>query len=99
MNLNEFMKNYNENINLESIESFEQENILENILILLEKIVRNDNIDFKKFRLIQINDINENKFDNSKLDNSLNKIDYSKFLTTHAFKYIGCCLIATNDPS
>ena len=39
MNLNEFMKNYNLNINLESIESFDQENILENILLLLERVV------------------------------------------------------------
>jgi hypothetical protein len=35
MNLNEFMKNYNQNIDLDTIESFEQENILENILLLL----------------------------------------------------------------
>jgi len=99
MNLNEFMKNYNENINLESIESFDQENILENILLLLERIVKNkDTIDFNSFKSIQINDINENKYDNNKYDITLDKIDYSKLLTTHAFKYIGCCLIATNNP-
>ena len=98
MNLNEFMKNYNLNINLESIESFDQENILENILLLLERVVNNNTIDFNSFKLIQINDINENKYDNNKYDNTLNKIDYSKLLTTHAFKYIGCCLIATHNP-
>lgn len=101
MNLNEFMKNYNLNINLESIESFDQENILENILLLLEKIVTNNTlckIDFNSFKSIQINDINENKFDNSKYDDTLCKIDYSKLLTTHAFKYLGCCLIATHNP-
>jgi hypothetical protein len=98
MNLNEFMKEYNQNINLESIESFDQENIIENILLLLERVVNNNTIDFNKFKLIQINDINENKYDNSKYDNTLDKIDYSKLLTTHAFKYLGCCLIATNNP-
>jgi hypothetical protein len=98
MNLNEFLKNYNLNINLDSIESFDQENILENILLLLERIVNNDSINFNRFKLIQINDINENKFDSNKLDNTLSKIDYSKLLTSHAFKYIGCCLIATNNP-
>ncbi len=98
MNLNEFMKNYNLNIDLESIESFDQESILENILLLLEKVVENDTIDFNKFKSIQINDINENKYDNSKYDATLDKIDYSKLLTTHAFKYFGCCLIATYNP-
>lgn len=98
MNLNQFMKNYNLNIDLESIESFDQENILENILFLLERIVKNNTIDFNSFKSIQINDINENKYDNSKYDNTLGKIDYSKLLTTHAFKYFGCCLIATHNP-
>jgi len=98
MNLNQFMKNYNLNINLESIESFDQENILENILLLLERVVNNDCIDFNSFKSIHINDINENKYDNTKYDNTLGKIDYSKLLTAHAFKYIGCCLIATNNP-
>jgi hypothetical protein len=98
MNLNEFMKNYNLDINLESIESFDQENIIENILLLLERVVNNNVIDFNNFKSIQINDINENKYDNSKYDNSLGKIDYSKLLTTHAFKYLGCCLIATYNP-
>ena len=46
MNLNEFMKNYNLNIDLESIESFDQENIIENILLLLERVVSNNIIDF-----------------------------------------------------
>jgi len=98
MNLNEFMKNYNLNINLESIESFDQENILENILLLLERVVCNNTINFNSFKSIQINDINENKYDNSKYDTTLGKIDYSKLLTTHAFKYLGCCLIATHNP-
>jgi hypothetical protein len=98
MNLNEFMKNYNQNINLESIESFDQENILENILLLLERVANNNVIDFSSFKSIQVNDINENKYDNNKYDNTLNKIDYSKLLTSHAFKYFGCCLIATQNP-
>jgi len=98
MNLNEFMKNYNQNINLESIESFDQESILENILLLLERVVNNDAIDFNSFKSIQINDINENKYNDNKYDNTLNKVDYSKLLTTHAFKYLGCCLIATLNP-
>ncbi len=98
MNLNEFMKNYNLNIDLESIESFDQENIIENILLLLERVVSNDTINFNSFKSIQINDINENKYDNLKYDKTLDKIDYSKLLTTHAFKYFGCCLIATHNP-
>jgi len=98
MNLNEFMKNYNLNIDLESIESFDQESIIENILLLLERVVENNTINFNSFKSIQINDINENKYDNLKYDKTLDKIDYSKLLTTHAFKYFGCCLIATHNP-
>jgi len=99
MNLNEFMKNYNLNIDLESIESFDQENIIENILLLLERVVCNNTIiHYDSFKSIQINDINENKYDSSKYDTTLAKIDYSKLLTTHAFKYFGCCLIATHNP-
>ncbi len=98
MNLNEFMKNYKQNIDLDSIQSFEQENILENILLLLERISNDTNIDFEKFKLIEIFDINEDKIDLERLDNNYNNIDYTKFLTTHAYKYIGCCLIATKKP-
>ena len=64
MNLNNFMKTYKLNIDLENIENFDQENIMENILILIENVCNNENVDFELFKNIQCVDINENKFDN-----------------------------------
>lgn len=96
MNLNKFMENYGLNIQLENITTFEQENILENILYLLNKI--DENIDFNEFLKIKCSLMDENEFDVTKLDNDFNKIDYSKLLTFHAFKYMGTCLIADGNP-
>ena len=64
MNLNNFMKQYNLNINLENIESFDQENIMENILILIINVCDNDCVDFELFKNIKCIEINENKFYN-----------------------------------
>jgi hypothetical protein len=64
MNLNNFMKQYDLNIDLENIESFDQENIMENILILITDVCDNDCVDFELFKNIKCIDINENKFDN-----------------------------------
>ena len=99
MNLNEFCKEYNIHINLDDIESFDQESILENIILLLERICNFDNPDdFEKFKKINIIDIREDVFDNSKLDDKYNIVVHDKIITSHAYKYIGSCLIATNDP-
>jgi hypothetical protein len=98
MNLNEFMKKYNKNIDLDSIESFDQSNILENILILLDRICDLDETTFKDFINIEIRDIVEETFDKTRLDLKYEKVCPDKFLTTHAYKYIGCCLIATENP-
>ena len=53
MNLNEFMKKFGQNIDLESIESFDQANILENILLLLERVCKLNETDFQEFKNIK----------------------------------------------
>jgi len=98
MNLNNFMKMYNKNIDIETIESFDQESVLENILLLLERVTTLDTDAFTKFKTIQISDINENVYDTTRLDINYDKVIPSKFLTGHAFKYFGCCLVASDDP-
>jgi hypothetical protein len=98
INLNEFMKKFNQNIDLDSIESFEQTNILENIIVLLEKVSLFEQTNFNDFLNIKIQDINEENFDKDKLDLKYKHVCVDKLLTTHAYKYIGCCLIATNNP-
>jgi hypothetical protein len=98
MNLNEFCKEYEMNINIDEIESFDHESILENIIILLERVCKLDNDEFEKFRKINVVDIKDEVIENSKLDVNYNTVLYDKILTSHAFKYNGCCLIASNDP-
>ena len=98
MNLNEFMKKFKKNIDLDSIESFDQSNILENILLLLERVCELDETEFKEFKNIEILDIVDEQFDKSRLDIKYDQVVADKLLTTHAYKYIGCCLIATEDP-
>jgi len=96
MNLNKFMEEYGLNINLENITTFEQENILENILSLLNKI--DENIDFENFKNIKCSTINDCQLDASLVDLTYNTVDYSKLLTSHAFKYVGTCFIADGNP-
>ena len=100
MNLNNFCSQHNCGINLNSIETFDQDRVLENILVLLERITNiESNEVFNQFVGLTVNDIQDNVFDASRLDVDFNKIVPSKLLTTHAFKYFGCCLIATSNPS
>jgi hypothetical protein len=99
MNLNKFCLGYNCGINLDSIESFDQDNILENILGLFETLIKlNNNNIWDEFINIQIKDIQEDVYDEDRLDIEYNKVIPDKLLTTHAFKYLGCCLIATDNP-
>ena len=99
MNLNEFMKQFSKNIDLEQIESFDQSSILENILILLERVCGLGESDFKNFLNVEIKDVLEEQFDKTRLDLKYDQVCPDKFLTAHAYKYIGGCLIATDDPS
>ena len=99
MNLNEYSKKFNFHINLDQIESFDQESILENILYLLDKICNLEKQeDFDEFKKINIVKISDEAFNENIVNESLNTIDPSKILTSHAAKYLGCCLIATQDP-
>lgn len=98
MNLNEFMKQFNKNIDLESIESFDQENILENILLLVERVCSLSESDFELFKRIEIQDIIEEQFDKTRLDVNYDKVLPEKLLTSHSYKYIGCCLVAVDEP-
>ncbi len=98
MNLNEFCKNYDMNINIDEIESFDHESILENIILLLERICKLDQDEFEKFKKINVVDIKDEIIETSKLDLNYNKVVYDKILTSHSFKYNGCCLIATSNP-
>jgi hypothetical protein len=98
MNLNEFCKEYEISINIDEIESFDHESILENIILLLERICKLDQKNFNKFRKINVVDIKDEVIDTSKVDVNYNTVAYDKILTSHAFKYNGCCLIASSDP-
>jgi hypothetical protein len=98
MNLNEFLKEYDFNIDLENIETFEHESVLENILLLLNRVLELNQEDFDKFKQIIVKDISEDSIDKEKLDDKFNEVDHTKILTIHAYKYIGCCLIATDNP-
>ena len=104
MNLNEHLKSSNLNLDIDNIESFDQESILENILLLLDKIckspqyINNINNCFINFINIKLLEVIEENYDKSKIDVDYTKVNYEKILTSHAFKYIGCCLIATKIP-
>ena len=98
INLNLFLKNYELHIDIEKIETFDQENILENILFLMEIVCNNMNIDYDDFIKIKCMDINENKINNKLLPEDYDIINHKKLLTNHAFKFLGCCLISVDDP-
>lgn len=103
LNLNKYIIEYGNKqdaLNLDNIESFEHDNILENILHLLTVISDYDDVknNFIKFKSLNINQVNELDIDVDKLDNNYNNFDHSKLLTVHAYKYFGCCLIATESP-
>jgi hypothetical protein len=100
INLNEFLKKYNLNIDLDDIETFEHENIIENIMNLLFRIVNNFNDEqFKEFKNIKILDINEDNYiDTLKLEQNYNTVCHERLIITHAYKYFGCCWIATSNP-
>jgi hypothetical protein len=125
LNFNEFCKEYGINLEFETIENFEQDNILENILLLFNKFINfiykmkktfEDNKDsdddsdisglpdpehekiYNKFIHIQINEVNENNFDETIIDKDYDNVVMNKLLSSHAYKYIGCCLIADDDP-
>jgi hypothetical protein len=83
MNLNEFCKEYEMNINIDEIESFDHESILENIILLLERVCKLDQNDFNKFRKINVVDIKDEVIDTSKVDVNYNTVAYDKILTYH----------------
>ena len=96
MNLNKFLKDYNKSIDLDEITHFEQENILENILLLLNKI--DESIDYIQFKKIVCSLNDDCSLNNKLLENDYESIVHNKLLTTHSFKYIGICLIADINP-
>lgn len=103
LNLNKYILEYGnvkDALNLDNIESFEHDNILENILYLLTLISDYDDEknNFNEFKSLNINQVNELDIDTSKLENNYNKFDHTKLLTSNAYKYFGCCLIATDSP-
>jgi hypothetical protein len=98
MNLNKFMKKYKKDINLEEIESFDQESVLENIMILLERVVEIGDEEYEEFRKIDIRDINDVNINKEMVDKNYERVVYDRIITQHAYKYIGCCLIATDSP-
>jgi len=96
INLNHFMERYSLNLNLGNIHSFNHENVIENIIILLEKVTKFTQKDFDIFKKIGNNELDNINDDNEDYD--LDKIIPNKFLTQHAFKYVGGTLIACNNP-
>ncbi len=106
INLNDFLRRIstpdrNLAVDIDNIGTFDQESVLENILILLNNVLTLDENEFNQFKEIRIRDIQEDNIDQTLLLEDINDFDTVnpyKLLTTHAFKYIGCCLIATKDP-
>ncbi len=101
INLNEFLKTYNKAIELDKVESFDHDNILENIIKLLNNVCELNQEQFDEFKKIQVKDIVEDKFSAKKLKDlevDFNKVEHDNLILTHAFKFLGCCLIATEDP-
>jgi hypothetical protein len=96
INLNEFLKKYNKNIDLDAIECFDQESVFECTLQLLTNVASSDIFD--EFMNIKAVDIIEDSLDKERMDKDYNKIVFTKLITTHAFKYMGCCLVATQNP-
>jgi hypothetical protein len=100
--LNDFMKKYNLHIDMDDISSFDQDSVFENIMVLLQRVA--DNFDEEKYQLflkIEFKDVVEEQYDTeilNKVEPTFNVIDHSRLLTTQAFKFIGCCLIATENP-
>jgi hypothetical protein len=78
------------------IESFDQESIFEYTLQLLTVVASSDI--FNDFMKIKAVDIVEDSLDKERMDKDYNKIVFTKLITTHAFKYMGCCLVATKNP-
>lgn len=101
INLNEFLKTYNKNIDLDAIESFDHDNILENIMKLLEKVTTLDENEFDLFKKIEVKDIIEDTLNLEKLDEyeiDFNKVEHENLILAQAYKFLGCCLVATEDP-
>jgi hypothetical protein len=96
INLNEFLKKYNKNVDLDAIECFDQESVFEYTLQLLTNVTTLDIFD--DFMKIKAVDIIEDSLDKERMDKDYNKIVFTKLITTHAFKYMGCCLVATHNP-
>jgi hypothetical protein len=86
INLNNFLMQYNENLNLDEIENFNHSHIMNNILLLFKKIINNPNIPYEEFLNIKCG-ISENF-----------TVDYSKLLTKDSYKYLGGCLISVDNP-
>jgi hypothetical protein len=98
-NLNTFMKEYKLNISIKKGDVLSQEEIINNIKNLLIKVCIED-IDYKVFKnIVSVNIKNDpNSINDYKRYINVFKIDHSKLLTSHAFKFFGCTLIATNNP-
>jgi hypothetical protein len=104
LNFNNFCNENNIGLDFDKIENFEHDKVLENILLLFDRFIElnktqeNKDVIFNNFINIKVNDINEEELDLNKLDNEYDKVIFNKLLTKHAYKYIGCCLIAADDP-
>jgi len=96
-----FLKLIIKNIDLDTIESFDHDNILENIMKLLEKVTTLEEKDFDLFKKIEVKDIIEDTLNLEKLeeyDIDFNKVEHENLILAQAYKFLGCCLVATEDP-
>ena len=93
INLNEFLKKYNKHIDLDRVESFDHESILENILILLENVTQMSQEEFKLFKEIEVKDIIEDKISSKKLKDleiDFNKVEHENLILTPYCIQIAC---------
>ena len=86
VNLNYFLVQYGENLNLDQIENFNHSSIISNIVILIERFIQNESIPYDDFINIQCGET-ENF-----------NVDYSKLLTKDSHKFMGGCLISVSNP-
>lgn len=98
INLNKIMERYKIHIDLGQIHNFDHESVLENILILLDRATQLSPEHFNIFLKVGNKEVDENVYIEENQDDDFDDIVPEKFLTTHAFKYVGGTLIACNDP-
>jgi len=98
INLNEFMTRYDLNVDIDTIETFEHDSIMEQIIILLKRVCNNVCVDYDDFINIQCSVLNDRKINLSKKPANYDSMVYPELITKQASKFLGGCLISVDNP-